>query len=151
LPVNGCSTAKEAYKMNQKLPLPIFIVLYIFVFAILTLVGTLVLIRTEIPGWSLFHPLGVVVIFVIGFIDRFGPESRNKKFYEKLFSLTQRDKAIFGTGTVIYIFLGLAEPYIFKGLSDYQGIGLSLVNLLIWFGFTKLFGSQELGKFFVGR
>jgi hypothetical protein len=137
--------------MNVKLPLPAFIVLYIFVFVIFILVGTFVLISTEIPGWSLLHPLGVLTIFIIGFIDRFGPESRNKKFYERLFSLTQRDKAIFGVGTVIYIFLGLAEPYIFTGLPDYQGIGLSLVNLLIWFGFTKLFGSQELGKFFVGR
>jgi hypothetical protein len=136
--------------MNVKLPLPVLIVLYVFVCALLVLVFALVRKITELPGWSLFHPLGVLMIFIFGFIDRFGPESRNKKFYERLFSLSQRDKAIFGVGTVVYIFLGLAEPYIFKRLSDYQDVGLLVMNFLIWFGFTKLFGSRELNNFFWG-
>jgi hypothetical protein len=136
--------------MNGKLRLPVFIVLCVLLLSVLILIFVAVQKVTEIPTWSLFHPYVVLLMFSFGFIDRFGPERFNKRFYERLFSLPQRDKAIFGIGIAVFIFLGLAEPYVFNGLSSYQGIGLQLMNLLIWFGFTKLFGSQELNNFFWG-
>lgn len=136
--------------MNRKLPLPVFIVLNILLFAVLVFIVFTVQKNTEIPNWSLFHLFGTLIIFAFGFMDKFAPERYNKRFYERLFSLTQRDKLILGIGIIVYIFLGLTEPCIFKGLSDYQGAGLLVMNTLIWFGFTKLFGSQELNNFFWG-
>ena len=115
--------------MSKRLPFPIFMILIIIYFILLTKIPAYVSNLTKLPGWSLLLPHILLFIYILEKISKFAPQ-KIEQFILNKGKLTE-DRQVNWNNALAISIISILEGIFLRSIEGFVTIFLMILNLSI--------------------